>query len=528
MRLNHSFYFIPSIFILTACFSDRNPVKPSSDFPTSVTGLSFASSAQTLDLTDGATVTLDAKPVKKTLHGVEVRMLGYNGSIPGPIIRVKQGTEITVRLKNHSGLPTSLHAHGVRMDYLMDGTSSSQQPIADGDSFTYHIKFPDPGLYWYHAHEREDYSQEMGLYGNILVVPADSAYWRPTNRDQILMLDDFYLDSATSTAPFKVNETNFTMMGRYGNLYLINGDTAFNMTVKRKEVVRFYATNSCNTRTLNIGLTDSGNIVRKIKVVGSDNGQYEYFDKDAETIIAPGERKIFEGYFDKAGTVSITHHMLKTVYNKDSLVVLGHITVLPDSVDTPFGATFLAEDSSLQTIKSIDSVRSLCSPLIPPTKFLLFTGKSGKMIGMKVSAAQGEPISTEAKGIEWVDNMLPMNAASTTQTAQWIIRDTVTKLENHEILWNFNRGEKVKIRIQNDPNAFHLMPHPIHFHGQRFLVVAVNGKPNLNMAWKDTYLVGMREVTDILLDASNPGGWMAHCHISEHAEDMMMFSFYVK
>ncbi|MDB5103618.1 MAG: hypothetical protein JWP91_1307 [Fibrobacteres bacterium] len=519
---------------LSGCFSDKSPatvVPGPVYYPTSTAGLETAGAAVTKDLENGDTLVLDAAPVKKSMQGREVRMLAYNGSIPGPILRVKQGSEVIIRLRNHTGFPTTLHAHGIRMDYRFDGASNfSQVPIADGDSFTYHLKFPDAGLYWYHAHEREDWSQEMGLYGNFLVIPSDPAYWRPVDREQILMLDDFFLDTATHTAPFRLGETDHTMMGRFGNVFLLNGDTTFNLTVKRNEVVRFYATNSSNTRVFNVGFADSGMAVRKIKITGTDNGQYEYFDMAASAVVAPGERKIFEAWFDKAGTFYLTHHMLKAFGYPDSMAILGRVTVLADTVESSLGKTFLAEDSSLQTLHGLDSLRGYFDPKVPIAKEILLTGKMGKMSvmpGMKVSAAQGEPISTEAKGIEWRDHMAAMNAVSTTENMEWIIRDVNTGLENHAISWNFTRGEKVKIRIRNDSASAHPMPHPIHFHGQRFLIVAVNGIPNLNKAWKDTYLVGMKETVDILLDASNPGGWMAHCHIAEHSEDMMMFHFRV-
>lgn len=513
--------------LLSGCFSDRAAVTGPRGFPTDVTGLEFAKTPIVQELKSGDTLTLDAGPVKKTFRGMEVRMLGYNGSIPGPIIKVKQGSEVVVRVRNRTGLPTSLHSHGVRMDYQYDG-SVTQAAIPDGGSFVYRLRFPDPGLFWYHAHAREDYSQELGLYGNIRVEPADSTYWKPVDREQILMLDDFYLDTAVRAAPFKMDEVDRTMMGRFGNIYLVNGDTTFSMTVKRNELVRFLATNSANTRVFNVGIADSDKAVRKIKVVGTDIGQYEYFDTVASTTLAPGERKIFEAHFDKPGTYLLTHHILKTIYNVDTTLVLGRITVQDDSVSTGFGKTFLTDDVSAHTRKSIDSVRSYASLSVPPDKELLFTGFMGKVAVKKISAAQGEPISIEAKGIEWLDHMAAMNELSNRENMKWYIKDTQTDLANHEIKWKFPRGAKVKIRIRNDTAATHPMPHPIHFHGQRFLIVAVNGIRNLNMAWKDTYLVGTRETTDILLDASNPGTWMAHCHISEHAEAMMMFHYTVE
>lgn len=517
--------------LLAGCITDRAgsdaPAGPK-PFPTDVAGLSFATGPQDIPAAAGDTVVLDARPVKKMLKGHEVFMQGYNGSIPGPTLRVRQGDSIIVKVKNHTGFPTSLHAHGVRMDYRFDGASGfSQEAIPDGGSFTYVLKFPDPGLYWYHAHAREDWSQEMGLYGNIRVEPADTSYWKPADREQMLMLDDFWLDSATWTAPFRAEGADHAMMGRFGNLYLINGDTAFSMTVKRGEVVRFFATNSANARSFNIGLAGTDGAYRPLKLIGGDNGAYAWFDKEKNLLIAPGERRIFDAWFDTPGTINLIHHILKSPYNNESTVVLGHITVLDDSIADSHAAGFLAEDSSLTTLRSIDSLRAYLDPKLPPDKELLLTGKMGPMPGMTMKVAAGEPISTEAKGVEWLDHM-PTNPLSNTSNMNWIIRDVATGAENHEIFWTFKRGDKVRIRIRNDSTAYHWMPHPVHFHGQRFMVAAVNGIPNLNPAWKDTYLVGMRETVDLLLDASNPGGWMVHCHIAEHAEDMMMFHLRVE
>ncbi|MGI8909668.1 MAG: multicopper oxidase domain-containing protein, partial [Rubrobacteraceae bacterium] len=86
----------------------------------------------------------------------------------------------------------------------------------------------------------------------------------------------------------------------------------------------------------------------------------------------------------------------------------------------------------------------------------------------------------------------------------------------------------VKVRIVNEPDSDHPMQHPIHFHGQRFLVLARDGVRNPNLAWKDTELVGTGQTTDILVEMSNPGTWMVHCHIAEHLEGGMMFSFEVE
>ena len=94
--------------------------------------------------------------------------------------------------------------------------------------------------------------------------------------------------------------------------------------------------------------------------------------------------------------------------------------------------------------------------------------------------------------------------------------------------WSFNQGDVVKIRIFNDPDSMHPMQHPIHFHGQRFVVLSRDGVVNNNFQWKDTTLIPTGQTIDILVEMSNPGTWMTHCHIAEHLHAGMMFGFKVK
>jgi FtsP/CotA-like multicopper oxidase with cupredoxin domain len=129
--------------------------------------------------------------------------------------------------------------------------------------------------------------------------------------------------------------------------------------------------------------------------------------------------------------------------------------------------------------------------------------------------------------VEWSGTMPMMNWASTAREVQWILRDPATGRENMDIAWRFRRGEPLKIRLVNERRSFHGMQHPIHLHGQRFLVLAVNGVPTDDLAWKDTVLVPAGSVVDILVDPANPGRWMLHCHIAEHLAAGMMMQFTV-
>jgi FtsP/CotA-like multicopper oxidase with cupredoxin domain len=133
-----------------------------------------------------------------------------------------------------------------------------------------------------------------------------------------------------------------------------------------------------------------------------------------------------------------------------------------------------------------------------------------------------------AGGIEWEDDMVEVNRMTTPANMRWKLVDRTTGAENQAIDWRFQVGDQVKIRLVNEMDSDHPMHHPFHIHGAgRFLILTRDGVDEPNLVWKDTVLVRTGETVDILLDVTNPGVWMAHCHIAEHHESGMMFSFHV-
>jgi FtsP/CotA-like multicopper oxidase with cupredoxin domain len=132
----------------------------------------------------------------------------------------------------------------------------------------------------------------------------------------------------------------------------------------------------------------------------------------------------------------------------------------------------------------------------------------------------------EGDGLEWEDLMPQINRQSDPTNTLWHLVDRATGSRNHEIFWTFTVGDRVKIRLVNEMESDHPMHHPFHIHGAgRFLILTRDGEPDQNLVWKDTVLVPAGQTVDILLEVTNPGRWMAHCHIAEHAESGMMFSF---
>ena len=134
----------------------------------------------------------------------------------------------------------------------------------------------------------------------------------------------------------------------------------------------------------------------------------------------------------------------------------------------------------------------------------------------------------EAEDIEWEDTMALHNRMTTPENMFWKLVDRETGAENHAIHWAFRVGDRVKLRLVNDPHSDHPMQHPFHVHGQRFLALSRAGVPIDNLVWKDTVLVRTGETVDLLIEMSNPGTWMAHCHIAEHLEGGMMLNFQVR
>jgi FtsP/CotA-like multicopper oxidase with cupredoxin domain len=133
-----------------------------------------------------------------------------------------------------------------------------------------------------------------------------------------------------------------------------------------------------------------------------------------------------------------------------------------------------------------------------------------------------------AQGIEWEDDMVEVNRMTTPANMRWKLVDRDTGAENAQIDWTFRVGDQIKLRLVNEMDSDHPMPHPFHVHGAgRFVILARDDIVEPNLAWKDTVLVRTGETVDILLDVTNPGRWMAHCHIAEHHESGMMFSFNV-
>lgn len=468
---------------------------------------------QVLDLRDGDTLDLTAGVVTRTIAGRRYTMFGFNGQYPGPLLRVRQASRLTVRFHNRLPQPSSVHWHGLRLENRFDGVPDLTQPaVPPGGDFSYTLTFPDAGIYWYHPHVREDIQQDLGLYGNIFV--RDSLRGPPGWREEFLILDDF-LVGEDGAVPYGATQPTHAAMGRFGNVLLINGETNWRTSIREHRPIRFYLTNASNTRTFNLSFGPGA----RMQVVGSDLGTYERNHPVQSIVIGPAERYVVDVEFLDPGRVALVNRVR--------------------AIDHLYGRFFSRVDTlgivTVNAASGVTSVRVVTRDVFSvPGPYDAWVARAARapLRTLELRAQfTGLPFVTEQlmridsiyfNPVEWDGTMPGMNWSVTGAQARWVIRDPETGAENMDIHWRFRVGDLVRLRLVGARDVLHGMQHPMHLHGQRFLVLAVNGIANENPVWKDTALLPAGSSLDLLVEFSNPGRWMLHCHIAEHLQAGMM------
>lgn len=503
---------------LAGCTAPSDPAQgPITTVDRATDGLAPARTTEEVRLANASTFDLTAGLVSfDPGTGARIRMFAYNGQVPGPTLRVQQGSAVSVRFTNALPYDTTMHWHGLRLDVAMDGVPGmTQAVVAPGATFRYELKFPDEGVYWYHPHVREDLQQELGLAGLIVVDgPRSPAEVWP--REQTLVLDDLLLE-AGDVAPFQEEEANRALMGRFGNTLLVNGAKDPVFAAAPGERLRLLVLDASNARTYQFAFPGAA----RVDWIGVDGGFFETpRNRSAFTLfqISPGERLTIDVVMPEAGNVTL---QLKTPERTAGLARWAVQGAAVTTSTPPMGPHARAAADLLRVSEAARKPPEVTWDL--DVDLAAAPGAGSPHAGMQM----GRTPARAPQPVEWEEVDGAANAQSTPADVRWILRDNATGAENAALNHTFALGSLVNIRIRNLADSEHPMQHPIHLHGQRFVVASRDGIPNPDRAWKDTVLVpGGKEVM-LTVEMANPGTWMVHCHISEHLEAGMAGSFTV-
>lgn len=433
----------------------------------------------------GAPTTLTATPGEADLgldSGAITPVWGYDGGLPGPALRVRQGERIRRRFLNDLPLPSTVHWHGVRIANAMDGVPGlTQETVMPGGSFDYDFVLPDAGTYWYHPHDRTGEQLARGLYGALIVEELDPP---AVDRDEVLLIDDWRLDEDG-----QIHDLSFGSVsdrahgGRLGNWVTVNGKSRYSLDLHRKDRVRFRLVNVANARIFRLGFLGAEGWV-----VALDGQPLAAPAALSQITLAPAQRADVLVDIDPDGSEEVH---LYAVADEDRIAIASF------GVAGETRANRLDPPAALPAnpVASVESVAG-----IQPVPLIM---EGGAMGGLQQAIYRGESRDLrDLAGDGWV----------------WALNGVVDRPD--EPLFEARLGETVRISVVNDT----AWPHGMHVHGHHFREVLADGTfgPLL-----DTILLESGETRDIAFVADNPGKWLFHCHMIEHAAGGMTTWFTV-
>ena len=419
--------------------------------------------------TDTVVHRIVAAPTRlELLDGRSLDVWAYNGQVPGPILHVRLGQRLRVEFENRLPQPTTIHWHGVRLPNAMDGVPGvTQPPVPPGGSFTYEFTPKDAGTFWFHPHIRSSEQVERGLYGVLVVEDVAPP---PYSQDVVWVLDDWKLTrDGAEIDPAFVTRHDLAHDGRWGQVSTVNGRTDHETIVRPGERIRLRLLNAANGRVF---APDLGDLDARVIAV---DGMYTARPLDpAGFELAPGNRLDLDIRIpaDAAGGL----HTIIDVFGR---------------APRPIAAVRVA-DGPVETVAFESPARAR----VPRWEDALGVPVD---LDLSLDARRGGPY-----GIEWTIN----GEAHGEHAAH----------DHQEPVGRFTAGRFTRMRFTNVSPRLH----PMHIHGSFFRVLARDGHEVDEPYWRDTVLVRPRQTIDVGLVPLDPGLWMLHCHILEHAEAGMM------
>jgi len=403
----------------------------------------------------------------------------YDGGVPGPELRYRQGGHLDIDFQNALPDPTTVHWHGLRVPNAMDGVPDlTQPPVAPGGSFRYAFGLPDAGTYWYHPHVKTSEQIGRGLYGPLIIEEREPP---KVDRDVTWVLDDWRLGrDGQITEPFDAMR-DMSHGGRMGNVISLNGRDSNRFAVRAGERLRLRLINAANARIF--ALRFDGLYPTVIALDGHPARPHE--PTQGRIILGPGQRA--DLIIDMSGRPGDLAAVIDDYSGRNKYVFVefdyADTTPLRDS---PLDAPARLAPNPLPALDRAQAIRH---------EMVIAGGAMGGMTGARY------------KGQD-----LDIRTLAGAHGKVWALNGQVFSGPAADPLFHFQHGRTQIITLRNDT----AWPHPMHLHGHVFQILSRAGRPDPIKPWTDTILLGPEETAEIAFVADNSGKWLFHCHILEH------------
>jgi len=419
-------------------------------------------------------VELDAAQRELELAGRRATVLSYNGGVPGPTLRLRPGDHLQVTVVNRLTAPTNLHVHGLHVSPEGNGDNPFVS-IGPGETFDYDYRLAEdhsPGAYWYHPHLHGLAADQVfgGLYGAILVEDDQTV---PSTRERLMVVSDLTLDADGHIRP---TTRRVAMMGREGELLLVNGQLNPQMSARPGERERWRVVNACTSRYLRLALPG-----QQLQLLGIDSGALTRPLDIEEVLLAPGNRA------DLLVTMRAGTSELRTLgYDRGSMGMMGMM------------GSSTARSSRAQTLAAltIEGSATPSQPDVPDRpgpadlREQELARRRELTLGMGMGMGMGMGFTIDGKEFDHERTDQSVRAGT---VEEWTIRNTAP------------------------------MDHPFHLHVWPMQVVEQDGAPVGRPTRRDVVNVpaGGQTVVRIAFDTFT-GRTVYHCHILDHEDAGMM------
>lgn len=393
----------------------------------------------------------------------------YNGTLPGPVIRIAEGRQLRVHLHNQLSQDTILHVHGQSVHQGVDGTAGFSRPTtASGQEFLYEYDNLEPGTYWFHPHAMHHEQLDAGLHGVLIVDPANTATEPQCDVDQVIVLDDWL-------QPF----------GSGYNGHLLNGKSSLGQTpivVQAGQRLRLRLVNVAATNNYIVALDGHA-----MTLTHSDGHRVQ--DVQVQAVpVAIGERQDVIIDCNNPGTWSLA---VSSYQNRNVTLVRGVVRYAGQSGPLP-PETYVPANLATGSLLDYSQLASYGPSAVTATPTRSYTANLG------MTSGPNGPIWT-INGQAWPN---------------------VT-------YWPVTQGDIVQLTMTNTTMGM-MHVHPMHLHGHSFRVLGTAGGSS-HAPIKDTLLIDRMgrpgSSWTVQFTADNPGRWLYHCHDAMHMMNGMMTAF---